>query len=251
MNWKLPASIALSALLIVGGVTLPELLLRRQEESLYAQQVNVEVAYSRFERQDTTLVQRLDAARRSGSFTALDFDVGAGLYWSREELMERFAEETSALAQALPSLPGLPYLAETLSRPAGELDQLVDLSYQCVVDTSTGGTYVFAHLDLYDGDYASLFMDTVTGKLVAIGCYPDQLLGVATNAFDIAQELAAYLGLEGNTKALHQDISEDEAAACVNTRYLLTDPEHTGEAIVSIVQNPEQGLLISTLSEGN
>lgn len=252
MNWKLPAAIVFSGVLIAGGVLLPEALLSRQEAALYTRQENVEVAYSRFESQDSTLLQRLAAAQRAGSYVKLDFDVGAGLYWGREELLSRFAGELGALSRAMPSLPGLRYWADALISPTGKLAESTELGYLCVVDDSTGGTYVFAYLNAFGGDWLTVIMDAASGKLVCLADFPDQVLALNPNGSHMARELTDYLGL--TLEEEQKDWQEEQDAseyweADYWTAFTLTDPEGPEQISLMILRNPDQGLVLSTLGE--
>lgn len=202
MKWRTLIAVGVTALLIAGAVFLPDMFLSWQERGLYTEKVSVDVQYSRFEVTDSTLVQRLNAMVNINSATALDFSVGAELYWDEEELTERFQEELDALGDLHPALDALAqwvrHLRETPASNGNIVSVPSNLAYLCVVDPSTGNTYFLANLtwDLEESNL-NMALDPISGKIVSIHAYGEFLSQVVIPSYwEIADIFSKYLELE-------------------------------------------------------
>lgn len=211
MKWRTLIAVGVTALLIAGAVFLPGQFLSWQERGLYAEKVSVDVQYSLFEVTDSTLVQRLNAMISAGG-TALDFSVGAELYWDEEALMERFQEELDALGKLHPSMDTLAQWMRQLRETPASNGNIVsvpsDLAYLCVVDPSTGNTYFLASLtwSLPESNL-TLELDPISGKIVSVHAYGEYLSQeIVPSYWELADIFSQYLELE-NTGCIYADDS--------------------------------------------
>ena len=166
--------IFLILLLAGAALVLPELLLSRQEDRLYREKTMTSDEGVQYDAGSTTLARRLYVLGNCGSTTTVDFSVGAQLYYDREELGRRFLEEMELLSTTCPDFRDMyqHLLEHTQDKSYEDMEtQLpwqgdLELSYQCVVDRTTGDTFFLAVLGNTGGVCPSLWMDMTTGKLV-------------------------------------------------------------------------------------
>ncbi|MGM9640366.1 MAG: hypothetical protein ACI3V3_03270 [Faecousia sp.] len=166
--------IFLILLLAGAALVLPELLLSRQEDRLYREKTMTSDEGVQYDAGSTTLARRLYVLGNCGSTTTVDFSVGAQLYYDREELAHRFLEEMELLSTTCPDFRDMyrRLLDCTQDKSNEDMETEVlwrgsmELSYQCVVDRTTGDTFFIAQFSSIDGYSPALWMDMTTGKLI-------------------------------------------------------------------------------------
>ena len=242
--------LAVLAALLLGGAALllPELLLSRQEQRLYAEKEMVSGAGIHYESGNTTLARRLYVLANCSSSTAVDFSVGAQLYYDAQTLGDMFLEELSVLSEACANF-GAPYLQllarrdtkqEGLTGPALQEEvawrENVYLGYSCIMDKTTGDTFFVATLRDVNDSYLRLCMDMTSGKLIITESWaspPEENDGDIQETAQLVKHFADYLGL-----------------SCVNyyrDLYLLRDRQ-TEDSVLYVANSAWERIVLLTVS---
>lgn len=204
-----------------GGVYLFES--ENQEQRLYGRKTAQDVLSPQFAADTGTLFQRLNTLAQYHQVTYLSLQAGSDLYYDQETLLELYRQELSTLAQTNELAASLlPALEDLLERQRLYQDAL-EVGYACVVDLSTGNSFLVSYLRSNDLVFA-LEMDMSSGKLIQL-CSIAELCEnperVREAPWDCATSLAQYLGLTCTAES-------DQGWA---VQYTFLDPEGDGSVL--------------------
>ena len=176
MKWRM-GILLLAAAFLAGLLLVPGRLLAVQEQRLYGRKTAQDVLSPQFAADTGTLFQRLNTLAQYHQVTYLSLQAGSDLYYDQETLLELYRQELSTLAQTNELAASLlPALEDLLERQRLYQDAL-EVGYACVVDLSTGNSFLVSYLRSNDLVFA-LEMDMTspcimsfhgpTGSLVTI-----------------------------------------------------------------------------------
>lgn len=222
MKWRM-GILLLAAAFLARLLLVPGRLLAVQEQRLYGRKTAQDVLSPQFAADTGTLFQRLNTLAQYHQVTYLSLQAGSDLYYDQETLLELYRQELSTLAQTNELAASLlPALEDLLERQRLYQDAL-EVGYACVVDLSTGNSFLVSYLRSNDLVFA-LEMDMSSGKLIQL-CSIAELCEnperVREAPWDCATSLAQYLGLTCTAES-------DQGWA---VQYTFLDPEGDGSVL--------------------
>ena len=145
MKWRM-GILLLAAAFLAGLLLVPGRLLAVQEQRLYGRKTAQDVLAPQFAADTGTLFQRLNTLAQYHQVTYLSLQAGSDLYYDQETLLELYRQELSTLAQTNElAATLLPALEDLLERQRLYQDAL-EVGYACVVDLSTGNSFLVSYL---------------------------------------------------------------------------------------------------------
>ena len=219
------------AVCLAGLLLIPGEILTAQEQRLYGRKTSQEVLTPQFAADAGTLFQRLKVLVQYGQATELSGHAGSDLYYDKEALLDLYHRELSTLAQTNPLAKTLlPALEDLLEQD--QQDDALEASYSCVVNLSTGSTFLLSRLRSTQFTFI-LEMDMVSGKLISFCAdrelceNPEQVLETQWSCF---ASLGEYLGLTCITESNQEG----------NTQYTFQEPEGDGSTLTFLLRLDEQ-----------
>lgn len=183
--------------LLVSALLCPRVLLRCQQQKLYALQTGTESEAVMVQREDTSLLQRISTIAQHNTINTVEFQLGQELYYDRETLGNKFLTELRKMGRTFQPAAEL---VEALEREEAE-GHTMELAYACVVSPETGDSFFLA-MSTYP---VILVMDMTTEKIISVSNYNALELLPMTEALDetaekggktAPQALADYWGVQ-------------------------------------------------------
>ncbi len=212
----------LAATCLAGLLLTPSGILAAQERRLYDRKMTREVLTPQFAADAGTLFQRLQTLVQHGQVTELSSHAGSDLYYDKEALLNLYRQELSSLAENNEGAETFLPMLETLMEQDLQ-ESALEVGYSCVVDPSTGGTYLMSCVRSTQSMF-TLEMDMISGKLTGF-CASRELCEDPERVIDApwscAANLAQYLGL-----SCIKELNLEEY-----TQYLFQEPAGDGSTL--------------------
>ena len=187
-----------AAAVLAGAAFLPGGVLAARERMLYGKKQLWQSLGVSFSMNTGTLLQRLEVIGNHGSVSEIDVEVGESRYYDPETLVFLCEKELDELAETNRIGKAFQLRLEDLLAEE-ETGHVLSAGYLCVVDSSTGNTFLLGYLASLYGDL-ELYLDLDSEKLIymsgSVGEMEQYLGAVPWHHEVCADTFARYLDLQ-------------------------------------------------------